>query len=100
MPVELAGGCKDNCLGRHIEADRERLRRKENFDCTFLEQDLNDFLQNGKQAPVVDANSPTEQRKYIFDLRKRAVGRCESCDGIGEDFLDCGLFVCAIELKL
>lgn len=44
--IEFGDGSEDDGLGGHVESNGERLRREENLDESFLEQNLDDLLQN------------------------------------------------------
>ena len=60
-PVELARGCEDDGLGGHVEPDGERLSREKDFDEPLLEEDLDDFFEDGQETAVVDPNAAFEQ---------------------------------------
>jgi hypothetical protein len=53
-----------------------------------LKQDLNDLLQDGQQAAVVDAYAALEQRQQRFNLRQFFVVLVQPVESAGVNLLD------------
>ena len=98
--VKLADVVEDDRLGRHVEADRERLGRKEHLDQALLEENLDDLLENRQQAAVVDSDAAFEERQQALDLRQIPVVLRKGVDCILKDRLDEIALVIRIELEL
>ena len=47
MTVEFTDACENYSFGGHVQSNGKCLRGKEDLQQTFLEKDLNDFLENG-----------------------------------------------------
>eukprot|EP00128_Syssomonas_multiformis_P004737 Colp12_sorted_trinity150504_noHs@31866 len=61
LAVELARLREDNGLGRHVDADGESLGGKQALDEALLEEQLNDFFEDGQQPSVVNAHAVLQQ---------------------------------------
>jgi hypothetical protein len=54
--VKFASRGEYDGFRRHVQTDGKGLRGEEDLDETFLEQDLDDLLEDGKQPTVHSAN--------------------------------------------
>lgn len=99
-PVKLPRCGEDDGLGRHVQTDGERLGSEEGFDETFLEENFDDFFEDGEQPAVMDADATLEEREDVRDLWEGPVIRGERCYRVFEDFGDSELFVCGVEFEL
>ncbi|GIX63248.1 uncharacterized protein BcabD6B2_26830 [Babesia caballi] len=73
LTVPLAEGGEDHAPGRHVNPHREGLSAEEHLYQPLLEQNLDDFLDDGQQAAVVDAYPALEQRQHEDRLRQLPV---------------------------
>lgn len=99
-PVELPRCGEDDRLGGHVQTDGERLGGEESFNETFLEENFDDFFEDGEQPSVMDADATLEEREDVRDLWEGAVIRGERCYRVFEDFGNGELFVGGVELEL
>ena len=60
---------EDHSFGGHVETDGECFCCQKNFDETCLEENLDDIFENWKESTVMDADSTSQQRKEVCDLR-------------------------------
>jgi len=99
LPVELPDVVEDDRLGGHVESDGEGLGSEEYLDESFLEEDLDDFLEDGEESSVMDSDSSLEEREEGLDLREVSVVFRESVDSVFEDGSDEVSFVVGVELE-
>jgi len=71
--------------GRGSRTDGESLGREEALDQTLLEENLDDLLEDGQQASVVDPHAPLQEGEEGDDLGEGLVLLGEGIDGVGED---------------
>lgn len=100
LAVELAHGREDDGLGGHVQSDREGLGREEDLDEALLEEDLDDLLEDGEQASVMDSDAALEEGEDVLDLRELAVVVREVRDRVGEHARDHVALLVRVELEL
>ena len=85
LAIKLLHRCEDDCLGRHVQSDREGLGSEEDLDETLLEQDLDNLFEQGQKTSVMDTDTSSQEGKNVTDLRQLLVLVVQSTERIVED---------------
>jgi len=59
ISIKFLHACEYNSLGRHVDTHCERFCRKQYFEQSFLEKQLNDFFDDRNQPTMMEANPTT-----------------------------------------
>ena len=84
----------------HVDADGERLRGEQELEEALLEEDFDDFLDDGEQPAVVDADAPFQEREQRRHLRQRLVVVAQRLERRRVDLFDDVRLVRRVERRL
>lgn len=100
LSVELAHGREDHGARGHVEAHGEGFSGEENFEEAEREEDLDDFLDDGEEAAVVNADAALEYGEHLLDLCEFSVFGAERAHGVGVHGDDCVFLFVGGEVEL
>ena len=87
----------NTCLCSYIVHGQEETRwyaqtdfakREQNFDQAFLEENLDDFLEDGEQPSVMETDTASQERQEVRNLGQLSVFWWEIFDSVVEDISD------------
>ena len=64
ISIEFLNGCEDYSLSRHVNTHTKGLCGEQDFEETFLEEQLDDLFDDRKKATVMDADTSLQKRKH------------------------------------
>jgi len=98
--IVFAEAGEDNGLRRHIQADCKGFGGKEEFHEAFGEEDFDDFLEEGKEAGVVEGDAFQKKVPNLMVLGEGFKGLLEGMEMVIDNMIDLGGITCVQEVVL